>query len=305
MSSPAAASARRSLFGLILVLVSALGFAAGSSAAVIAYQSGATPVSLMTTRLAFTIVALYLFVRATGGTPTLRGRDRRMTLLMGFLMGTQGYCLLAAVGLVPVALAVLTFYFYPLLIGLGVHITGQERVTPVLAGALVLAFGGLVLALDVTGGGLDPLGIGLALTSAVVMAIYAIVTRPIIDRAGDSRSVTLVMHYTALPAFMVADVVLGEFPLPTTGDGWIAFAAVLVFYTIAVTAFFSAVGMIGPVRTSLGMNLEPIFAIVFGFVMLGQVLTWKQLLGAAIVIGAVFMVKLQGFRPRRAYTNGP
>ncbi len=44
------------------------------------------------------------------------------------------------------------------------------------------------------------------------------------------------------------------------------------------------------------MNLEPVLSIIFGFLILGQVLTPIQLGGAAIVIAAVIAVKMDGIR---------
>lgn len=49
-------------------------------------------------------------------------------------------------------------------------------------------------------------------------------------------------------------------------------------------------------RSSLVMNLEPVASILFGFLLLGQILTPIQLSGAAIVIAAVVAVKLDDLR---------
>ena len=80
--------------------------------------------------------------------------------------------------------------------------------------------------------------------------------------------------------------------------GWIGFAAVPVFYTIAIASFFAGIARIGGVRTSLVMNLEPVASIALGFIILSQALSFRQLIGAAIVIGAVTAVKwLSGKQP--------
>lgn len=294
-SNPTAAQGRSSL-GLILCVVSALSFAAGSSSAVLSYQAGVTPVSLITTRILFTVGVLWLFIRVTGGTTRLPRRDRNIALALGVLLGAQSYALYQAIELIPVALAILTFYLYPLMIGIGVHFTGREPITKALAAGLVGAFIGLALALDVTGDGLHGPGIALAAASAATFTVIAMVTQPLIARAGDSRPITLHMHYTAAVVFIGIDIVLGSFPLPSGTTGWIAFAAVPVFYSIAITTFFIAFAHIGPVRTSLVMNLEPIASIAFGFVLLGQVLTPMQLTGAAVVIVSISAVRLEGAR---------
>jgi drug/metabolite transporter (DMT)-like permease len=155
---------------------------------------------------------------------------------------------------------------------------------------------GLALALEVGGGGLDTMGIILAVISAVTFTIVAVTIQPMIARLGDSRPINLHMHCSALAAFVLIDLAVGGFPLPTGAVGWMSFAAVPVFYAVATITIFMSIGYIGPVRTSLVMNLEPVVAIVFGFVLLGQVLTPMQLGGAAIVIAAVVAVKLDGAR---------
>ncbi|NQU71607.1 MAG: EamA family transporter [Rhodospirillales bacterium] len=286
----------RPLLGMVLAIISAVSFAAGSSAAVISYQAGASPLSVITTRIMFTIFALWLFIHLTGGKTSLGRRDRNISLALGLILGIQSYTLYEAIKLLPVALAILTFYLYPLLIALSVHFMGRERISPMLALSLAGAFVGLALALDVGGGGLNMLGIILAATSAAAFTIVAVTTQPVIARTGDSRPVNLHMHCSALTAFVAIDLAVGEYALPSGPVGWAAFAAVPFLYAIATTSFFIALGLIGPVRASLIMNLEPVMSIVFGFVLLGQVLTPLQLGGAAIVIAAVVAVKLDGIR---------
>ena len=49
-----------------------------------------------------------------------------------------------------------------------------------------------------------------------------------------------------------------------TPSGWIGFVAAMVFYAFAVIAFFIAVSMIGPARTSLLSYAEPIVSAALG-----------------------------------------
>lgn len=290
--------------GLSLATLSALTFAANTTSAVLAYQAGATPISVMTVRLIVTIGALYALIRLTGASCRLPPRDRWIALAIGLLLGVQGYTLYKAVEVIPVGLAILSFYLYPLFTGLLSHVVGQERIGWRVASALVLAFAGLALALDVTGDGIDPIGILMAVGSAAVMAVIIVVSASIITRSGDSRPVTFHMHITATIGFVIISLALGELPLPRTTPGWIAFAAIPVFYTIAITAFFAAVRLIGPVKSGLVMNSEPVFSITFGFLVLGQVLTGIQLVGAALVVGAIVVVRLEN-QPAKEPGEGP
>ena len=212
-------SQARPVLGLILAVTAAVSFSAGSSLAVISYHDGASPLSLITTRIVFTIGVLWLFIRMTGGNARLERRDRNISLILGLVLGVQSYTLYEAIKLLPVALAILTFYLYPLLIAISVHFMGRERVSPVLAFSLIGAFVGLALALDVGGDGLNTLGVILSVTSAVTFTIIAVSTQPMIARIGDSRPINLHMHYSGLVAFILIDIVIGEYPLPSGTEG--------------------------------------------------------------------------------------
>ena len=285
--------------GTCLAVVAAVSFAAGTTTAVVAYDAGATPLSVITTRTTFTLVVVFVLIRVTGASLGMARRDRAIALAVGLVLGVQSYSHYEAVGLLPVAIAILVLYLYPLLVGLISHVTGNEKMTRALGVALVAALVGLFFALDITGGGLDPTGILLAVVAASTFAVVIVVNASLIRRTGASLPVTFHMNLAASAAFIALCAGLGEFPLPASRDGWIAFAAVPLFYSIGLISFFVAIGVTGAVRASLVMNLEPIAAIVFGFALLRQVLAPLQLFGAALVIGAIVAAKWQAERRSR------
>ena len=278
---------RPNWLGPALAVVAAFCFATGTTVAVIAYDAGASPISVVTTRLTFTLLIVVALIRVTGAAFGLAPRDRAIALAMGLVLGIQSYAHYEAIAVLPVAIAILLLYLYPLLVGLISHAVGHERMRPVLGVALVVALVGLVLALDVTGEGLDPRGIVLGCIGATAFAVVIVVNASLIRRAGGSLPVTLHMNLSATVVFIALCVGLGEFPLPATRDGWIAFVITPVFYSAGLICFFVAVGAMGAVRASLIMNLEPVVAIVLGFALLAQVLTPLQLFGAALVVGAI------------------
>ena len=287
-------------FGPCLVIAAAVSFAAGSTTAVVAYDAGATPLSVITTRTTFTLLVVFVLIRVTGGAIGLPRRERAMALAIGLVLGVQSYAHYEAIGLLPVAIAILLLYLYPLLVGLISHFTGDDRMTPALGVALVVALAGLFFALDVTGAGLDTTGILLGGVAATTFAIVIVANAALIRRTGRSLPVMFHMNITASAAFIVLGAVVGDFPLPASQQGWAAFAAVPIFYAIGLICFFVAIGVIGAVRASLVMNLEPVAAVFFGFTLLGQVLTPLQLLGTALVVGAIVAARWSAAHPSPA-----
>jgi drug/metabolite transporter (DMT)-like permease len=174
--------------------------------------------------------------------------------------------------------------------GLGAWLMRQETLNRGILVGLVGSFAGLALALGDTGATASMLGMGLAAAAALLMTGVILLSARVLQ-TDNARSVTLHMHISGSLMFVVISLIAGDFSLPQTDRGWVGLIAVPVFYTIAVASFFAGIAMIGGVRTSLVMNLEPIASIALGFILLSQVLSERQLLGAALVILAVTAVK--------------
>lgn len=285
----------RTLFGIILSLASAASFAANSTLASIAYSHGATPLSVATFRTVLAVVILFGILRIWRVPTRLPSRLRWQAFGLGILLAIYSFALLAAVSRIPVALAVLTFYLYPLFTAIGAWVTGQERMTLSLGAALVAAFVGLALALNIGGGELDSFGVGLAVTAAVFNTVLILLNRHLVGDT-DSRPISLHMLFSGTIGFLVVNAVVGSFPMPDTTAGIAAFIGVGLFYSFSIIAFFSAISMIGPVRTGILMNFEPVTSVFLGVVVLSQVLMPLQFLGAAIVVGAIVFAALNKAR---------
>lgn len=289
----------RSAAGFLVVLASALSFAGNTSLAVIAYRAGTDPITMGLVRFSIVLVILYVYLRIIGIPLGMPKRVRYAAWVLGVLMAAQSGFLLASLQHINVGLAILTLYLYPLLVGIIVGITGEERISPALWACLAGAFVGLALALDVTGADFNPTGVGLATLAAVLLAVLIVGSARIIAQVPDSRPITLQMHVSGSIGWIVVCLVLERFNPPGTTLGMLAFIGVPVLYAIAITTFFIAVGMIGSVKSSMIMNIEPVASIAFGFVLLGQTLGWLQLAGAALVIASILALKYWDSRPGR------
>lgn len=284
--------------GIVLCLIAAMSFACNTALASIAYQHGATPLSVLTYRIALAVVALYIVLKIQRVPILLPTKQRNMALALGIILGAYSYGLLGAIPYMPVALAVLTFYLYPLFVGLASWALGREKMTMALGGALVIAFIGLFLALDIGAGTLSPIGFAHALGGAILITVLVLFNAKMVG-TGDSRPVSLHMLFTGFLSYALCDIVLGEFPLPVDAVGWAAFLGVGIFYSFSIVSMFIAISWIGTVRTALIMNLEPITSVFLGIVLLGQPMTASQLLGAAIVVGAIVFTAWHKMRPQR------
>ena len=274
--------------GVGLVLFAAVALAAASSSTVISFRDGANPSAAVVIRFMGGAVVLYALLLVSGAPAGLSPRARVIALAIGAVQAVQGFALYSSYERIPVGLTMIIFYVFPLMVGVLASAIGQDRLTKRLVAALFIAFAGLVLVFNVTGAGLDLAGVAYAGLAAVGWTIVVVFGTGL-AAGGDSRPATLHIQLSALVLFALALIVAGEVRFPTTAKGWTALALIPFLYGAAMAAFFTATQIIGSVRTSLMMNSEAVFAIVMGYLVLDQTLTPLQLVGAAIVIAALFV----------------
>ncbi len=283
---------RNPLAGVALAFAAATSFAVNSASAGVAYEAGSNAVTVLAFRVTFGVVALYAFLRILGVDTRLPRRERWRACGLGVLLALYSYGLFGSFEHIPVALGVVTFYTFPLITTVLIWLLGWERFAWTAAGALVLAFAGVALALDVTGAGIDAVGVAHGLFAAVTFTALLLLSR----RSGpprDSRPVTLHMLASAAAIYAVVLLATDEFALPAGGEGWAGFLAVPVFYTFSIVSIFVAADWIGALRLSLTMNWEPVASVVLGALLLGQFLDAGQLAGIALVIAGIVLVQLR------------
>lgn len=280
----------RAWVGVALVLLSAMTFSGTSISAVVSYGGGANPSTVIVIRFAGAVAVLYGLLRYAGAPIRLKRRDRVFALALGIVQAVQSYFLYTSFEHIPVALTMIIFYVYPLLIGIFASAIGQERLTLPLWAGLVVAFLGLLLVFNVTGDGLNFTGALFAVLAAVAWSLVVVLASRLFS-GGDSRPVTLHIQVAALVIFVLILLISGDVQLPQTARGWTGYLLLPLFYGVAITSFFAATAIIGSVRGSLIMNFEPVATAILGYLILGQTLTPLQLLGGSFVIMALFAAR--------------
>jgi drug/metabolite transporter (DMT)-like permease len=276
----------RAWLGIVVALAAGAAYAVANTSANIAYQAGSNAMTVAATRFLVPVIALFVWMRLGGVSLILPKRDTVIAVLLGFVTALYTWALLRSFNALPFALAVLTFYLFPLIAAILVAVLGWEKFIWRTGAAIALALIGLALALDVRGGNLDAGGIALALLAAVGLAVVIAVSSRMFG-GGDARPLTFYMAAGACALLLVIGAGSGELALPQTGAGWIAFTASSVVYGFAMIAFFIAVSMIGPVRTSLLSYADAVISAGLGVAVLGQALTLVQVTGIALVIVAL------------------
>lgn len=296
--------------GLLLAAAGAILFSAKAILAKFQYRYGLDALDVLALRMLFALpmfIALALWQgRRAGPWPTLTRRQWGSLLLVG-LLGYYLSSLLDFWGLeyVPVSLERLILFLNPtfvLLIGLlcfGRAVSGRQWA------ALLLSYAGIVLVLVESlriEGQHVLFGSLLVLGAALSYAVYLALSGELVQRLGTARLVLVAM------AVSTAAVLLHYFwgrdwaalwAWPAAVYGW-ALANALFCTVLPVTFTMAAVRRIGAGSAAQLSVLGPVSLLFLGSWLLAETITALQLLGTAVVLGAVWLLS----RPPRAAAAG-
>jgi drug/metabolite transporter (DMT)-like permease len=291
-----------SLTGFLTLLLIALMMGANHVAARTAFNHGVDVVTAVTFRSTVTAFVVALIVWQQKVSLQLTARHRKSLLLIGALIAVQSVCLYSAVARLPVALALLAFNTYPLLTAFWARVLYGHRPERMVLLAMPVMLVGLALALDVFGAasGLGAIehwgqigaGVAFALAASATFGLALVITQhEAADVDGRLRTFTT-MATVAILASVVALTQSG-IHLPNASAGWWGLGALTFLYGTAFTIMFTVLPKLGVVGNSAIMNVEPVFALVLAWALLGQSIAPMQLVGALVVVATVMWLGLR------------
>jgi drug/metabolite transporter (DMT)-like permease len=133
----------------------------------------------------------------------------------------------------------------------------------------------------------------LVLCGSLAWAIYTVLLKPFTERVAGPQLSALTMIGGAIPLFIVASPAIGRAQwraLPTLG--WMAMFYSGVFALVVAYFFwYNGVRVIGPTRTAMYSNLQPVIAVVVAWIFLHEVPTVWQGFGAACIMGGLLLTR--------------
>jgi drug/metabolite transporter (DMT)-like permease len=298
MSSPSThlLARTRDLRAVALVLLSAALFGALGVLAQLAYGTGVSVLGLLLGRFAVAAVVLWLIVFALGRpVPSRRGLLTAVALGAGY--SSMALSFAASLKHIEAELADLLLFAYPVLVSLGAVALRREHFSGRRAVALAVATTGIALALAGGGTGvIDPVGVGLALTSSLIYALYVLASSALLGTTDPLVLAASVATGAAITFF--ADAAVHGQLAPRgglTGIGLVV-AIALSSSVLGTSAFMAGVRQLGASRASIVSSAEPALTAAFAFAVFGDRFGTVQLFGAGLVLASVPILELKRTR---------
>ena len=202
-------------------------------------------------------------------------------LLLALLYGVQSWLFVEAVNYMPVGLASVALYTFPLITYL-MDCFSKSKVPDLTTIVMfVMAIIGIA-ALSQGSDGMQSLiiGLGLALLSATTLAIILHFT----PRVSGMRNWEIVKYTTLLPALTYMALFLyegGTFLPFTDAVLWCLLAGIL--FSIGMFFYYTAIREYGPTRTANIGYSEPLIVLSIGFIAYTDTITLVQSIGIVLV----------------------
>lgn len=273
-------------------IVAAVSFALADVFSKLALVAGMDVLSLSAFRSVFSVVFMIGWFWLQPAPVAYTPRQRWIALGVGVLFAGIVFGLFKAIELATVPVAILSYFIYPLLTGIIGAWMGIDKLGWRGAAAAIVAFLGLALIVGAQPGSIALAGIAFALGAGCLRTAVLLITRAALAGA-DSRLLTWYSLVSSTSIFVLFSLATWNFNAPQTGTGWFALLVVSVTVTIAVLTLFISINRIGPFRSALIMNLEPLLATILSAPLLGEYMTAWQVLGGAIMLGALVAFQLR------------
>jgi drug/metabolite transporter (DMT)-like permease len=229
-------------------------------------------------------------VRARGGSLRISRQALFSCILIGALLPGGNAVLFVAERNVPTGLASLIIASVPLWI-VALRLAGRERLpAPTLAG-VGIGFAGVAL-LAQPSGGAKLWGIGLCVLSAVMWSAGSVLAARLTLPTDPFAATAYEMLFGGLLMLPFSVFTVHGFsPSATSILGWIYLVTFGSIIGYTAYSWLLANAPLSLVSTYAYVN--PVVAIILGIAFRGEHLTWRLLIGAAIVVSAVALVVRQ------------
>lgn len=288
----------RPAFGLTDVLLFTMAMIWGVNFVVVKYATQVfNPVAFTGLRVGTVAFFLVIVAFARGGI-SLPRRDIIALLLLGALgNGLYQLFFIHGVARTRAGNAALIIASAPAFIALIARARGMERVRALtLVGiALSVAGVGLVMVGSATSssGQATLLGTVLVFFGVLCWSVYTIGLQPYTTRVDIMQLSAVTMAGGAVPLLIASTPALIRTNWSTIGlGGWLAlFYSSIISMGVAYFFWYRGLRVLGPTRTAVYANLQPIVALLVAWPLLNETPTIFQGVGAATIIAGVFLTR--------------
>lgn len=222
------------------------------------------------------------------------GKEVKLLLLSGAVMGVNWILFFQAFRYTTVSLATLSYYFAPVVVTVASTVLFREKLTGMQILCFIMSTLGLVLITGTVGlsGGRDMIGVLFGIGAAFLYATVILLNKFIKNVDGIHR--TLLQFFAAIAVLAPYVALSGGSTLGTLdGKGWISLLVIGLIHTgVFYCVYFSSMKELPGQKTAILSYIDPLMAVIVSVAILGEPLTWIQAIGGLMILGFTLLNEL-------------
>ena len=227
-------------------------------------------------------------------------------LISGMLLGFGWLTLFYGFKHTSISSAVIIYNMCPVYVMIAAPLLLKEPVSRIQVAAIIGSFLGLLLIIGHNlSEGYGYMGMALSAISGMLYATIVLINRSITFRV-DNQTATFVQIFTAmmvlLPFVLMEGNVVSVAGLSAMEAVFVVLLGVL-HTGVAYTLFFSLYEHLESVEIVSYSYLEPLFAILFSVIVVGEKLTVLQIIGGLLILGSTYIGEMAKGRKLSAQNN--
>ena len=294
----------RGVLGVVFGLISASLYGITPIFVYHATDNGADSFGLMCSRYIIAVVVLLIyrtFKMGLGNWPS-----RKLSLKL-FLLGAIGLysnsiCMFTAFDYLPSGLAMVLFYFYPILVVLFGWVFFRHVPPKIIWPCLAITLLGVALSASNLSGG-QAKGVAIIVFGAFAYAIYSVLAAASMPKTDLVSGLILIFGGAGFSFIVVWLIDPPGLPttMPFVADVWLPALEIGIVGTIgAMGIFFAGMNLIGASKSAVIQTWEVLVAICSGVFFLNQSFSIRQLFGAVLILSGVIVLLRVGAKQNNA-----
>lgn len=238
--------------------------------------------------LAAALIGLFLLVTRQKIEVKGLGRELMLLLLSGMAMGINWILLFEAYKYTTVAISTLSYYFAPVIVTAVCPFLFKEKMTKKQIICFLMSTLGLSLVIGITelgSGSNNAVGVAFGLGAACFYAAVILLNKSIKGIAGIQR--TFLQFLSAIVILLPYVLLSGGMHLARLDvAGWVCLLVVGLIHTgVTYCLYFSSLKELPGQEAAILSYIDPLVAVIIGVLILGEPLTWQQLIGGSLILG--------------------
>lgn len=210
---------------------------------------------------------------------------------LGVVLAIHWVSFYACIKMTTIAIGVLTFSTFPVFTIFLVALLNRKIPSYRNIGLSIVALLGVALLFAPSDlQSTNVIGILLGVLAGFTCAILTIYSQKMLV---DYSSIQVAFYQNGIAGLLLIPLYGMEVYLETTDMEWLYLLLLgVVFTAIAHTLFINSMQQASPQTASLVASLEPVYGIVFAWLLLSEIPTWQVLLGGILILGVAFVASI-------------